>query len=209
MAFLKANLPYRLLVFSQIKDFNGLLMELIADIFGSKKGLIRHYYYNCLLGFGAYKQYKAVDWGSVERLVFVCHGNICRSAFCEYFARSLGLNSASIGLECTDGNSADKRAQALATKRSLDMSGHATINARNFKKQPGDLFIVMEPKHLHALKNLLGVSYQVTLIGLWPEKKNSYVHDPYSANQKYFNNCIDYLALCVEAIACKSANAEK
>jgi protein-tyrosine phosphatase len=184
-------------------------MELIADIFGSKKGLIRHYYYKCLLIFGGYKQYQTVDWQSVNRLVFVCHGNICRSAFCEYFARSLGLNSASVGLECTDGNSADERAQALATIRSLNMSGHATMNVRNFKKQSGDLFIVMEPKHLHALKNLLGVSYQVTLIGLWPEKKNSYVHDPYSANQKYFNNCIDYLASCVEAIACKSANAEK
>lgn len=209
MPFLKASLLYRSSVFSQLQDFNGLLMELIADIFGSKKGLIRHYYYKCLLIFGGYKQYQTVDWQSVDRLVFVCHGNICRSAFCEYFARSLGLNSASVGLECTDGNSADERAQALATIRSLNMSGHATMNARNFKKQPGDLFIVMEPKHLHALKNLLGVSYQVTLIGLWPEKKNSYVHDPYSANQKYFNNCIDYLASCVEAIACKSANAEK
>lgn len=209
MPFLKASLLYRSLVFSQLQDFNGLLMELIADIFGSKKGLIRHYYYKCLLIFGGYKQYQTVDWQSVNRLVFVCHGNICRSAFCEYFARSLGLNSASVGLECTDGNSADERAQALATIRSLNMSGHATMNVRNFKKQSGDLFIVMEPKHLHALKNLLGVSYQVTLIGLWPEKKNSYVHDPYSANQKYFNNCIDYLASCVEAIACKSANAEK
>jgi protein-tyrosine phosphatase len=207
--FLKASLLYRSSVFSQLQDFNGLLMELIADIFGSKKGLIRHYYYKCLLIFGGYKQYQTVDWQSVNRLVFVCHGNICRSAFCEYFARSLGLNSASVGLECTDGNSADERAQALATIRSLNMSGHATMNVRNFKKQSGDLFIVMEPKHLHALKNLLGVSYQVTLIGLWPEKKNSYVHDPYSANQKYFNNCIDYLASCVEAIACKSANAEK
>jgi protein-tyrosine phosphatase len=207
--FLKASLLYRSLVFSQLQDFNGLLMELIADIFGSKKGLIRHYYYKCLLIFGGYKQYQTVDWQSVNRLVFVCHGTICRSAFCEYFARSLGLNSASVGLECTDGNSADERAQALATIRSLNMSGHATMNVRNFKKQSGDLFIVMEPKHLHALKNLLGVSYQVTLIGLWPEKKNSYVHDPYSANQKYFNNCIDYLASCVEAIACKSANAEK
>ncbi|MDG1937282.1 MAG: hypothetical protein P8I62_00260 [Pseudomonadales bacterium] len=209
MAFLKASLPYRLLVFSQIKDCNGLLMELIADIFGSKKGLIRHYYYNCLLGFGAYKQYKAVDWGSVDRLVFVCHGNICRSAFCEYFARSLGLNSASIGLECTDGNSADKRAQALAAQRSLDMSGHLTTNARNFKKQPGDLFIVMEPRHLYALKQLLDASCQVTLIGLWAEKKKAYLHDPYSANQSFFNHCIDYLAVCVEAIKSMKANAER
>ena len=89
------------------------------------------------------------------------------------------------------------------------MSGHATMNVRNFKKQSGDLFIVMEPKHLHALKNLLGVSYQVTLIGLWPEKKNAYVHDPYSANQSFFNHCLDYLALSVEAIKSMKADAEK
>ena len=209
MPFLKASLSYRSPVFSQLQDFNGLLMELIADIFGSKKGLIRHYYYKCLLIFGAYKQYQTVDWQSVNRLVFVCHGNICRSAFCEYFARGLGLSSASIGLECTDGNSADKRAQALATKRSLDMSGHLTTNARNFKKQPGDLFIVMEPRHLYALKQLLDASCQVTLIGLWAEKKKAYLHDPYSANQSFFNHCIDYLAVCVEAIKSMKANAER
>ena len=71
MPFLKASLLYRSSVFSQLQDFNGLLMELIADIFGSKKGLIRHYYYKCLLIFGAYKQYQTVDWHSVNFILVI------------------------------------------------------------------------------------------------------------------------------------------
>ena len=42
----------------------------------------------------------------VRRLVFVCHGNICRSAFADVLAKQTGLNSASFGLSTSSGKGA-------------------------------------------------------------------------------------------------------
>ena len=37
------------------------------------------------------------DPAKVRRLVFVCHGNICRSAYADVLARRAGMNVASFG----------------------------------------------------------------------------------------------------------------
>jgi low molecular weight protein-tyrosine phosphatase len=66
--------------------------------------------------------------GAEARILFVCHGNIMRSALAEVALRSaLGacrFQVASAGTQATPGNPADPRALAYAAAAGLDLSRH-------------------------------------------------------------------------------------
>ena len=49
--------------------------------------------------FGWSAHWLQIKWEDVDRLVFVCTGNICRSAYAEYKARSLGMSATSFGID--------------------------------------------------------------------------------------------------------------
>ncbi len=70
---------------------------MIRPRFGTLRGLVRLAlsYPQLFLGLGAGRP---VDPATVRRLVFVCQGNICRSAFAEAAARRAGLRAASCPL---------------------------------------------------------------------------------------------------------------
>jgi len=138
---------------------------------------------------GFFKTQKNVDWSQVTRLVFLCHGNICRSPLGECYAKLLGVNTISCGLHCQDGFNADPRAIDYARQLELDMTSHKTTNINRVKLSKGDLIVAMEPKHIDALKHLEIMQAQCTLAGLWLGWPRPYIHDPFSVNEEYFSVC--------------------
>ena len=78
---------------------------MIRARFGTTRGFIRLMlsYPQVALGLSARR---APDAAQVRRLVFVCQGNICRSAFADVAGRRAGLNTASFGLSTTTGRAA-------------------------------------------------------------------------------------------------------
>ncbi|MBK8186883.1 MAG: hypothetical protein IPK77_06345 [Cellvibrio sp.] len=90
-------------------------LKKVADYFGSKKGLLRYYTYEFLRILGVYSKFKRVDFTKVKRLVFVCHGNICRSPLGEAVARHHNIPTTSFGLDTRGGDPADPRAIAWAS----------------------------------------------------------------------------------------------
>lgn len=162
----------------------------IKSRFGSKKGLIRSIFYNATEAFGAFSQYKNIDFKSVERVIFICAGNICRSPLAEAVAKKEGKPTDSYGLNCRGGDDADLRAIRFALENGLDLSAHKTKNIKQYQPQKGDLVIGMEPKHTKELHSLFGDSQaQLTLAGLWLAKPKAYIHDPFNTNELFFDQC--------------------
>lgn len=166
------------------------LTEMIKNRYGSKKGLLRYIVYETLRFFGAYRKFGNVDFTKVKRLVFICHGNICRSPLGEAVARQHGVPAISFGLDTRGEDSADSRAIAWAKANGYNLKEHKTKRIEQYQPQEGDLLIGMEPKHIRNLRTQFShAPVQVTLIGLWLKSPLAYLHDPYNAKREYFARC--------------------
>jgi protein-tyrosine phosphatase len=164
------------------------ITEKIKHEFGSRKGFIRYLYFQLFLKLGFFDRYKKIDFSIVDRLVFVCTGNICRSPFAEAVARKNGVKCYSFGLDTRGGDKADPRAIEYAATQGFDLSSHVTRKLTDYKVESGDLLILMEPAHLRMLPSPLR-SMPVTFAGLWLDSTVIYLHDPYNTCSEYFEKC--------------------
>ena len=117
--------------------------------FGTWRGLIRALLAHAELAVGRLGPFQLKQPDSVRRLVFVCHGNICRSAYGHRSAAELGMNVASLGLSSRTGAASPDQAVASAGRQGIDMRAHRATDWKDFKVQPGDLFLVMEVRQAH------------------------------------------------------------
>lgn len=181
----------------------------LSDDHGSRRGLALTYANRLFYLVGGYRDYKHVEWSEVERLVFVCKGNICRSAFAEAVARSLGMEAASCGIYTTDGGPANEEAIHVAAKKGLSLAEHKTTTISSLIFQKNDLLIAMEPWQADFMTEMLGEEYRYTLMGLWHTPVTPHIHDPFGGGEAYFNKCFDYIEKSVQEIAnkiCTSRN---
>lgn len=166
-----------------------LVHRLVYERFGSKNGLLRYFTYGLLFQLGAYRRFSAPRPERHQRLVFVCSGNICRSPLAEAYARSLGWNAKSCGLDCRDGFPADPRALQFARRLGLDLEKHSTVNVRNFDFFESDLVVLMEPSHISAFEQKVGKGYLLALAGNYCKSPTPYIHDPFNCRIEFFNRC--------------------
>jgi protein-tyrosine phosphatase len=179
------------------------LKQWIADRYGSRRGFVKTLLHKLLYAFGRYRAYRQIDWDSVERLVFVCKGNICRSAYAEVIARSFDVETISCGIDTRDGLSANANAIQAATVRGKDLSNHKTTPLSSLVINKGDLFLAMEPWQVEYLENELEKGYAKSLLGIWSDNKRPHIQDPYGASETYFNNCFEYIEESVHEICFK------
>jgi protein-tyrosine phosphatase len=173
----------------------------IKNRFGSKKGLLRFYYYEALRYFGVYRALTKIDINRVTRLVFVCQGNICRSPLGEAVALAAGIPAISFGLNTRGNDPADPRAIVWAQQRGINLNSHITRRVEQYQPCLGDLLIGMEPTHIKQLQKRFSLEpVQITIATLWLKKPFAYLHDPYSANEIYFDHCEQHVNECVRAL---------
>ena len=98
----------------------------LAESYGSRTGFIRTYWHRIQYLLGRYRNYSNIDWASVDRLVFVCKGNICRSAFAEAVAKSLGMDAVSCGLQTVISAPANEDAVKTAREMGYALDEHRT-----------------------------------------------------------------------------------
>lgn len=167
----------------------NLITNYINENYGSKRGLLNTVNAQFRQSIGGFRALSDIDWQRVERTIFICHGNICRSPLAEAAARRAGLDTQSYGLSCKNGAMADPRAIRYAEKTGLNLNAHRSQNISKFSPAEGDLVVVMEPKHLAGLSAEINNMAQVTLAGLWLPKRRPYIHDPFSAGGVFFDRC--------------------
>ena len=145
-------------------------MNLIDIKFANHRGFIRTLFADLMWRLGPYRKYGRVDWQRVERLVFICQGNICRSPFAKFvaLAQDSGLPVESFGLATSTGAAANTMAIDVAGDFGFDMGSHRATDITDFTICDGDLLIVMEDRHITWLQgHLANQDIQVCLLGLW------------------------------------------
>src|SRR5690606_7100921 len=139
-----------------------------------KRGWLSHWLWRSLVALRLYPLQR-IDWARVERVVFVCAGNICRSPLADARARMLGRNARSAGTRCDPGHPVDRRLSRLAPRYSLveALEGRSTPLA-DIELTSADLVVAMEPRHLAAAA-IRGSGCQKTLLGVWLPRPRPYL----------------------------------
>jgi protein-tyrosine phosphatase len=177
--------------------------------YGSRRGFVLTWWHRLLYRLGRYRNYRQVNWAEIDRLVFVCKGNICRSAFAEVVARTDGQTAVSCGIEAGVDVPAYEGAVTAAESRGFSLAEHRTTPLHNLELRDNDLLVAMEPWQARYLTQTLGGGRPCTLLGLWGSTRMPYIHDPYSASAHYFDNCFSYLEHAVYEIDRKIAEAAR
>lgn len=173
------------------------LAKLVAVNYGTWRGWVRH-----LLGQAEYlarrlDAFVDPDLAATRRLVFVCLGNINRSAFAAEVARSLGAEAVSIGLSTTTGAPAFPMAVETARGLRHALDDHRATNLADYTYRAGDLLLVMEVRHAHRLVAHGIPSASIALLGHWSFPRRIHLHDPYLLAPEYFRSCFVLLQSAV------------
>jgi protein-tyrosine phosphatase len=147
---------------------------------------------------------------SVQSVLFVCKGNICRSPLAEAYFQSLvekegrQLTVSSAGLETTPGKPAHVNARAVAREQGLSLDAHATTQVHKELIDHSDLIIVMElmqKKRIHRLyPNTKG---KVVLLGRFDSVGSLEIADPYSGTSEDFHFCFQQVSRCCDVLAAR------
>ena len=171
--------------------FSAQLSDQMVSRYGGRRALLRHWRHMLHYRLGGFSAYRAIQWERVERVCFVCTGNICRSPFAESVALNLGLDSRSCGLNLTEGSPANETAQRIALDFGSNLSAHRSRRFVAAEVGGGDLIVAMEPVQAEEILTALppSATAQITLLGLWAENPRPYLHDPYGQADPYFQEC--------------------
>ena len=139
------------------------------------------------------------------KVLFVCLGNICRSPTAEGVFRTLVEREGLSGQISTDsagtgswhiGSPPDKRAQAAARKRGVDLSGQRARQAKPADFQRFDYVIAMDSDNRHDLSGLCprGEEHRLHLLmDFAPDVDERNVPDPYYGAGGGFEAVLDMI----------------
>lgn len=180
---------------------------MIRARFGTFRGLVR-----LALSYGQVALGRSAsvppDPATIHRLVFLCQGNICRSAFADVAARQAGMRAASLGLSTTTGRPAHGPAIAAADALGYDLTAHRAIDLSDYRPEPGDLLLAMEVRQLHRIAadpRLCGLPR--VLLGRWTRPIVPHLHDPYGLDDRYMATCLRRIDGAVKALVSAFPNA--
>ena len=176
---------------------SGLRIPTITQRFGTYRGLVR-----LVLARAQVLRIPEADLRNVRRLVFVCHGNICRSAYAAAFTRCEGMQAISCGLSVSVANPAHGPIVEAAARRTVDMTSHRSTSVGQIIPQPGDLFLVMEVRQLARLRNDPRFAHaRIDLLGRYGGKPH--LHDPYSLSNEFVETSLSDIERSVSRLLAK------
>lgn len=171
----------------------------ISRRYGGRRLFLRHLLASFETRMPWWHRFQQVEWRRVERLVFICRGNICRSAYAAAKARALGVPSQSGGLQAKSGCPANGEARRHAAARGLSLEAHTTKGLEELAIGTGDLVICMEPPQLTAIrKEHPTFAGQLTLLGFWSQPRRPWIFDPFGLADEPWRQCLDLIddAVC-------------
>lgn len=179
----------------------------MADGYGGKRAYLRYLASRAEAALGTHAAFFGADLSRVNRLLFVCKGNRCRSPFAEYLARErFRIAASSGGLDADPGHPADRRALEVAWRRGIDLAPHRSRLFTPAEALGGDLVIAFEPAHALYLRDFVPRATQVTLLGLFASRPCAYLHDPYGLSERYFENCFVRIENALRGLEARLSN---
>lgn len=177
--------------------FGSRLSALIETNFGTFRGCVRLALGEIEYLSGRLQSFTQVNPAQVSRLVFVCLGNINRSAFADVVAKRCGVRVTSIGLTTTTGAPAYEKAIHFAPLFGCNLQTHRATNFSDYVFQPGDLLLAMEVRHARELIRRGIPQESIALLGHWAKPHRIHIHDPHTLSDRYFQTCFAILQSAV------------
>jgi protein-tyrosine phosphatase len=164
-----------------------------------------------LLGVADSLRYRRMDKPGksvVRHVVFVCKGNICRSAYAE---KSLlqrlngeGMRVESCGLEAWSGAQPPEEAIRAAAEFGVDLSGHRARTAEECRLAEADLIMAMEFGQLLDLaRRWPQLSDRLMLLrsfAPWPTSLLCNIDDPFGCEPHIYNRCFTTIDRALDAL---------
>lgn len=143
------------------------------------------------------------------KVMFICTGNICRSAMAEGLFRKIAEDNKmdievySCGIYAEDGDYATYNAIEAAKYYDVDISNHRATNIRNSKIEEMDLILCATNSHKNMVisiyPNLVTKVYTMKEYAEIDEDgKNMDIKDPWSYGMDVYNSCIREINTCLE-----------
>ncbi|QQN88057.1 low molecular weight phosphotyrosine protein phosphatase [Acinetobacter variabilis] len=134
---------------------------------------------------------------SIQNILVVCIGNICRSPMAEYFLKQQypQLKIESAGISGLTGHTADEKASLCMLRFGIDMSSHVAkkLNTELIKK--ADLVLVMSQNQQKHIEQTWPFAKGKTFrLGHWQGKN---VADPYQHDQTVFDDTCQLIQDCI------------
>jgi protein-tyrosine-phosphatase/predicted ATP-grasp superfamily ATP-dependent carboligase len=136
-------------------------------------------------------------------VLFVCTGNLCRSAFAEHAARALlppGLELSSAGIRAEEGRSSPAEMQRCAAEHGVELSAHRARRLRPEDLRAADLILVFDREQRRALRGLDAAALSRThLVGALDRAGALEIADPYGREYGAFRACCSAIARALGA----------
>lgn len=188
--------------------FSTRYNHVIDTNYGTVRGLVRTMLAQLEFFLGRLTNHTQPDAKQVDRLVFVCLGNINRSAFAEQVGQSLGVTTCSIGLSTTTGTPAFETAIKTAPQFGLDLTGHTATDLSDYTFRPTDLLLAMEIRHAKQLVAAGIPATSVALLGHWASPHRIHLHDPHTLSDAYFRTCFTLIYSAVHGLVAELRAAQ-
>ncbi|MEZ5086362.1 MAG: low molecular weight protein-tyrosine-phosphatase [Tessaracoccus sp.] len=145
----------------------------------------------------------------MNTLVFVCHGNICRSPMAERVARrraaerGLELEIVSFGVSAEEErNPIDRRAARILTEAGYDATGHRARRITREDIDAADLVIAAEPHHIARMRRLAPDAENLALLNDFNPAlpKGTPLDDPWYGSESGFKDTLADIEAAMDAI---------
>jgi protein-tyrosine phosphatase len=150
----------------------------------------------------------AVDGQRIQRVLVICHGNICRSPFAgNLLARERpGLEVRSAGLEAREGKPAEEGARRVARRFEIDLEDHGAHLVDGADVEWADLILGMEGHHTATLcRRWPAGAGKTFLLGDFLPAPPHRIDDPWGREDAVFIETFEIIRLAVERLAARLA----
>lgn len=172
----------------------------LKDKYGGRRGFLRSVvdYFN--LNFLKNNKYMSFP-ANVERVVFVCKGNICRSALAEWaFRKHTPFPTASFGVDTTTGCPANPRITRIAALFDIDLLEHKTTSQSNFEPAKNDVYVCVESAHAEVIEQTMP-GQSIFYLGAMLDNPCTYLHDPHTTSDNFALRSVVTIITAVERLA--------
>ncbi|MBJ6801425.1 arsenate reductase/protein-tyrosine-phosphatase family protein [Geomonas propionica] len=162
-----------------------------------------------LTDFARYPVYRKMPhFEKIEHIVFVCQGNVCRSAFAEYYLKSI-LSDMSVlvescGLEVTRECLSPPDAVQVATSFGVDLKPHRSKGILSTKMETADMVIAMEYQQVVRLRKMFPVLAQrILLLSAFaplPYRLITNIYDPFGLGEAELARCFRQMVRAVDSL---------
>ena len=137
-------------------------------------------------------------------VLFICKGNICRSPFAEYYARTIfpkTIDIRSCGYFPIKDRMSPEDALRASSTFGIDLSGHRSKLITEALLQQADVVFIFDEENKKILKERFPfVSSKIYFLGALSPAKDTIIKDPYGSGLEGFMSIYQSVALAVDTL---------